>query len=283
MSRTSVLVFLLAVWLPAAGAVEEKPKQEEKAKAPLLTYRDDKLSLSADKTPLREIVDELHRQSGAEVRGDIPRDAPITAKFENVPLSQALERFLGKSNFTLGYTEAGRLVSVTLLGGPLPPPEKVATADTASKAETGEIPTAAKIEQYRRYEESRRYHQTVWNFLFAEKEYPVRGKLAEALGKKSITMKDLAFAAAREPDPVVRGRALRASVDLVRSDAEVQQAFLESIRGLDDEALAHLARQFAQTNAEEFVSRVGRASQSRELRSRVSPILQHLGEMGPEK
>jgi hypothetical protein len=271
MSRMPVLVLLLALAIPAV-AVEEKPA--------LLTYRDDKLSLHADDVPLRTVLDELHKQSGAQVRGEFPDSAKITARFDDVPMSAALERFLGKSNFTLGYTEAGRLVSVTLLGGPLPPPEKTATADAK---ESADVPTAARIAQYQKYEASQRYHQAVWDFLLGDKQYPVRGKLAEALGTNSITMKDLAVAAARQPNPAVRGRALRASIELVRSDSEVQQAFLESIGGLDDEALAHIARQFAQNNAEEFITRLARASGSRELRSRVPPILQHLSQIGPEK
>src|SRR5207253_10748018 len=63
-----------------------------------------------------DILAELARQSGAEIRGQVREPREVTADFESVPLPEALARLLGEQNFALVYGKGGRLKAVRLLG-----------------------------------------------------------------------------------------------------------------------------------------------------------------------
>jgi hypothetical protein len=254
-----------------AAAAAAKPAADATPKPRVIRYGDDKLTLHLEKVPVREVLDEIARQSGAEIRGDIPADAVVSARFENLSTSDALERVYGRKNFTLGYNDKGQLLRITLLGPPLTPEQAAAVV---ARSEGKPWPFDDDV---------RRSAEKVWGFFGAATEYPVNGRLAEALGKDRATFRDLAFAAARDKDPRVRSAGLKASLAAINSDREVRDAFVVAINDLPDDALAHLARQFAQEQAEEFVKQVARRSGERDLRSRVSPVLDHLDEIGPEK
>src|SRR5262249_51879332 len=74
-------------------------------------------TLHAHDAPVAAILDEVKRQSGAEIRGE-PAAASVTIDLEAVPLREALERLLGPRSFTLTYGESGRLKAIELKGGP---------------------------------------------------------------------------------------------------------------------------------------------------------------------
>jgi len=278
MSRVAAAI-LLALSLSTSWAAEERTKEEKPRR--IVAYHEDRLTLHVAKMPIRDVLNELSRQSGAEIRGEVPEHHAVSADFDDIPLSEALERLLGKQNFALGYGEESRLIRITLLGGPLPPPEK--TADATEKAAATPQPPGDHQKPWPPDGDVRRSAETVWRFMDAEKEYPIGGRLAEALHTKRATFRQLAFAAAREQDRRVRGLALMASLNLVESDPEVRDAFFVAMDSLGDEAIAHLARQFAQDRAEEFVTRVAHHTGVTAVRTRMSPVMQHLSTMGPEK
>ena len=89
----------------------------EDAPAPLIRYSNDALTVRLSGVPNSEILEELARQSGAEIRGQVREAREVTADFESVPLPEALARLLGEQTFALVYDKGGRLKAVRLLGG----------------------------------------------------------------------------------------------------------------------------------------------------------------------
>ena len=120
---TFVLAFVLVTLAPGPARAGQPPQVE---------YRNDRLTLHAHDTPVTAILDELKRQSGAEVRGE-PAAASVTVDLEAVPLREALERVLGSRSFTLTYGDKGTLKVIELKGGP----------QAARAAEERERPPAA--------------------------------------------------------------------------------------------------------------------------------------------
>src|SRR5207249_4501690 len=105
----------LALALLVASIVGPRPVRA--GQPPEIEYRNDRLTLHAHDTPITAILDEVKRQSGAEVRG-APAVTSVTVDLDAVPLREALERLLGPRSFTLTYGEHGRLKAIELRGGP---------------------------------------------------------------------------------------------------------------------------------------------------------------------
>src|SRR6266481_5436506 len=89
------------------------PRPARAGQPPQVEYSNDRLTLHAREAPVTAILDEVKRQSGAEVRGE-PAVASVTIELEAVPLREALERVLGPRSFTLTYGENGRLKAIEL-------------------------------------------------------------------------------------------------------------------------------------------------------------------------
>src|SRR5438093_5777284 len=89
----------------------------EEAPAELIQYSNDALTVRLTSMPVSDILQELARQSGAEIRGDVREAREVTADFQSVPLPEALARLLGEQDFALVYGKGGRLKAVRLLGG----------------------------------------------------------------------------------------------------------------------------------------------------------------------
>jgi len=95
-------------------------RAEDQPDARRLEYRDDRLTVDVQGIPVEDLVTELGRRSGAKIRGHICKPRDLSLSFDEVPLSDALERLLGAQNFTLRYGPRNRLVAVELLGEPGP-------------------------------------------------------------------------------------------------------------------------------------------------------------------
>jgi len=115
--------------------------------------------------PNSEILEELARQSGAEIRGQVREPREVTADFESVPLPEALARLLGEQNFALVYGKGGRLKAVRLLGGS----QEVAEA-SAKPAGTTLAAAAAT------------FPGSLAELIDRHPPVPVTGQLADALG-----------------------------------------------------------------------------------------------------
>src|SRR5216683_5851735 len=125
----TVTVFVAAL-LALGGA-----RAADQAPAGGVRYRDDRMSVDLQGVPLADVIDELGRQSGAAIRGNVCRSRELSLTFDEVPLPQALERVLGEQNFTLRYGSGGQLEAVDLLGEPGPLlSTPAATSETGSAA-----------------------------------------------------------------------------------------------------------------------------------------------------
>jgi hypothetical protein len=79
-----------------------------------LTLREKTLAARVAAVPLRQVMAELSRLSGAQVRWLTPGgEEPVSVDFPARPLAEALERLLGEQNFLLFYTEAGAGMRLT--------------------------------------------------------------------------------------------------------------------------------------------------------------------------
>jgi len=80
----------------------------------VMEYRNGHLTVRVAKEPVAEVLTEVGRVTGAEVRG-APLDArEVTATFDAVPIDEALRRLLGEQAFSLTY-RGERLAVIDLL------------------------------------------------------------------------------------------------------------------------------------------------------------------------
>jgi hypothetical protein len=93
---------LLAV--PVVGAASER----------LVELRDGKLTVRLEKVPVVEVLSEVARASGAEIRGVPLDEQDVTIAFEGLPLDEGLRRLLPGQPFALKY-KGDRLAAVELL------------------------------------------------------------------------------------------------------------------------------------------------------------------------
>lgn len=131
----------------AAYAFDPEPGQ--------ISLQDGKLSARFPATPLRQVMAEVSRLSGARVRwlSGHAEERPVSAEFLALSLPEALRCILGEISFLLFYTEAGESVKLTEIWissgmgrgqpGPIPPPASqmkalLPTWDSASQGEDAE-------------------------------------------------------------------------------------------------------------------------------------------------
>jgi hypothetical protein len=86
-----------------------------------VTLRDETLAIRVTAVPLKQVMAELSRQSGAPIRWlTAGGEELISVDFPALPLADALERLLGKKNFLLFYTTAAdglRLTHIWISSG----------------------------------------------------------------------------------------------------------------------------------------------------------------------
>ncbi len=82
--------------------------QESATEADVVRCEGDRLTLDVASMPLRTLLLEVGRQSGAQVRIEGLDDRTVSEAFTRVRLDEALRRVLGDSNFTLVYAAASQ-------------------------------------------------------------------------------------------------------------------------------------------------------------------------------
>lgn len=109
----------------------------------------DRLTLDVASMPLRTLLLEVGRQSGAQVRIEGLDERTVSEAFTRLPLDEAFRRLLGDSNFTLVYAGASetdgkpsslRLKELRVYGGDGP---VVSSTTAARPAAPSRRPTAA--------------------------------------------------------------------------------------------------------------------------------------------
>jgi hypothetical protein len=232
--------------------------------APLerLEYKDDRLTLRADETPMEDVIDSLKRASGAELRGNAP-DQNVTAILDDVPLREALERLLGSQSFTLTYGDKGRLKTIELKGGPV-----------AAKHERRGAPGMSQ--RVHDDKENPRW-MAVLDSLF--RPVPVNGRLREIAGSDETGWDLILQKASQHDDPDLRTDAIRAGVRAIERDPAMHEAMMGALRAMDDEQLTQFVSAMARSvddDPETFLKSIVRFSHDVEVRSRAKVVMREL-------
>jgi hypothetical protein len=229
-------------------------KEPERTSAPAIRYANDTLSIRVVAMPLREVLEEIARQSGAAVVGQASVEREVSAEFEDVPLPEALHRLLGEQNFVLVYDNQRRpriveLVSVPARSASLPPEAVPARRQPPLEA------AVALLERYP----------------------PVRLKteLADALGTETLPLRQLIALALYNEVKEVRSEAMRASLAALEADADLRAAVVGSLAAMDDAFLGTLVRGLAGERTEEALFYVATQA-SGELRIKAARLLEQL-------
>ena len=241
---------VLTAWL--ARATEGEPDR-------IVRYENDRLTVRLAKAPVGEVLDEIGRVSGAEIRGQA-NAREVSAEFESVPLPDALHRLLGNQNFTLKYRDKDRPVAIELLGGPTGAPPTVTPA--GARPSTTTLPQAP--------------HQRLQEALARHPALPVTGPLAAALGTNAATLDQLVNATLHHEDPGVRDEALRTTLNAVESDPALRGDLIATVNTIDDATLGSSLRSIAGDRAEEIAALVATQARGSELRVKASSVLQQL-------
>src|SRR2546427_12707396 len=98
----------------------------------VVAYDDDRLTVHAEGVPLTDVVQEIGRQSGAEIVGAVRKPRDLRQDLDRVPLVDALVRLLGEQNFTLRYGPEGKLRTIDVLGRPPALPAHNVRADAGN-------------------------------------------------------------------------------------------------------------------------------------------------------
>lgn len=253
-------VVLVALVLAGRAVAGDPPPR-------VIQYREDKVTIRVEAVPVGEVLDELKRQSGAEIRGQAPKERPVTTEFTAVPVKDALERLLGAQNFTLTYDAKGQLTLIDLKGAP---EEKRAVAAPVAAAEPARTPRSASDLAPVGWWDMRK--------AFDGRAVPISGRLAEGLGSDTATYENLVQMAYGIDDPVTRSDAMRASARALDQDPQLKDALLRGLASMDDAALATYARAACRDRALEFMKRLAREVQTPELKDRARAVLRRVKE-----
>lgn len=245
--------------VPPHPSSTAQTQPEHGASPRLVEYRDDRLSVHLEKVPLDDVLAELARISGGQIRGELREPHEVTAEFRDVPLSDALHRLLGNQNFALVYGRSGELRAIRLLGGPQTAAAKPPTV--ASLVPTTTLPPSPG---------------NLLALFARHAPLPVSGRLAEAFGSNTATFEQLLNASLHNDDPAVRAEGLRVFIGGVEGDAELKSAVLGSLGTMDDQQLTALVQSIAGDHASEFVAGVVTRTRDGSLRTRGSVILERL-------
>jgi hypothetical protein len=244
---------VLAVWTLAGAAPLER-----------LEYKDGRLTVYAEDTPLADVIDALKRQSGAELHGTAP-DRNVTTKLDAVPLREALERLLGAESFVLTYGDKERLKKIELRGGPVEAPQKVEAAPPPPVnvgAHDGKAPA---------------HWQAVLDNITAP--VPVTGRLRDKAGTDNAGWDFVLHTASQQDDPGLRADAIRAAVRAVENDPQMREGVTGALLRMDDQQLAEYVRALARSVEDEpvpFVKSVVRYSRDSDVRSRAHELIRQL-------
>ncbi len=110
---STILLFGLAVsllLLVRAVEAQDVPAAEPEPAAPmqLVRFADGRLTVDVSRVSLRELLDEIARQSDLTVVRYGTADREVTMEFDQVPLEQALQWILHDRSFVLQYARAAR-------------------------------------------------------------------------------------------------------------------------------------------------------------------------------
>ena len=226
----------------------------------LVQYQDDGLTVHVTDVPLPEVLEELSRQSGAEIRGELREARTVSVDFEKVPLAQALARLLPEQNFALVYGKNGRLERIRLIGGTGEPTSfTVAVAPVKTPVQETSDPLAKLAELIDR-------HPPV----------PVDGVLADAVGSGRATLRQLIDLTLHDDDESVRAEAMRTGLATLDGEPDFRSAVMEQVTKLDSSVLTAVLRGSGSEHAEDAATQMFDRGGSPDLKLKLASIVQRL-------
>jgi hypothetical protein len=245
--RAAALVLTVALSVPLAGAGRL-----------VVRYEQDRLTLEVERTPVADVLAELARQSGAEVRGEVASAGEVTLSYERLPLPEALHRLVGAQNFALIYGEHGRLRVIEFLGA--------AKAKVAQPVRAGPVSPAPAAPG----------DDPILALLNGHGPFPVSGALAAALGTEQASFSQLLDTLLRGDDPGLRAEAARVAVEGLDADAALAGAVAQRLVTVDDDALSAMLRGAAGDRAAEIARQVAAHASTPALRSKAQAVLRRI-------
>jgi hypothetical protein len=222
--------------------------------ARIIRYRDDALTVRVSGVRTAEVLAEIARQGGLEIRGEPRLARHASADFDAIPLREALTRLLDGQNFTLTYGEGGKLRAIELLGTTATDPSTRTSPETAPPALRPEV-----LEVVRR-----------------SAPVPIDGRLAEALSSRSATVEQLMDACLHQQDPAVRAEAVRAGMTALDDQPELRAVVLSSLGAVDDARVGAMLRGMAGSRANEILRRAASGADAVELRAKAWAVLEQM-------
>lgn len=253
-------VSALAVLLGVARAPFAAPT-DTVAPAPVkqvVRYANDRVSVTLEHAPLDAVLQELAKQSGADLIGATRDARELTMTFEDVSVQEALERMVGAQNFTLKYDEKGELRSIELRGDKealrRPPPVPLSPDENRTPAK----------------------EYAFWKAFDRRDPVPLKGSVAKLFGTDQAPWDHLGNAAIAQPEARARRAAMRAMVQALEDDPEMRDQVMAALDAMTDAELAAFARARTKSRAEDFVRNVLRETPEKELRDRARGVLREL-------
>jgi hypothetical protein len=226
----------------------------------VVKYDKDALTVRLTRVSLTEVLDEIGRQTGAEIRGQVREPREVSADFDQVALPEAMHRLLGSQNFALVYSDSGQLKAVKLLGGP----------------QEGGAPQGASVVSVSTTTQPQVSPAALISYMDRPAPVAVTPRLGQVLGTQTPTLRQLMEVGLHNEDPTMRSEAVRVGLQAVEAEPELRAAVLAAVGGMEDSTLVAILRGSAGERAEEVATNVATQTRVGELRVKASSVLQAL-------
>lgn len=238
-------------------ALAHAPARADEPPARVIRYADDALTVRLTRAPVGEVLEEIGRQTGAEIRGQPAEVRDVSADFEAVPLPDALRRLLGNENFALVYGENGKLKAVKLIGG-----SQVVSTSTgrATMMPTTTVPEPSE-------------EATAASLMETPVTLLMGSRLARLLGRQTAPLREVLTVGLRSPDSTVRAETVRVALQAVEKDPKIRAATAGVVGGMDDTTLGTLLREVAGDHASEVASLVASQTKIAVVRVKANAFL----------
>jgi hypothetical protein len=227
-------------WIGAAlilALVARAPRAADESNGRVVRYADDALTVRLTRAPVGDVLDEIGRQTGAEIRGEPAQAGEVSADFDAVPIAEALDRLLGSQNFTLVYGDNGKLKVVQLLG--------VASTPEETIADVLDIPVTLLT----------------------------GSRLARRMGRRTASLREVLQAGLGDADPQVRSETVRMALQTVQKTPETHAAVASAVGSADDTTLGNLLRDTAGPHADEIATLIVSETKIPALRAKANIFL----------
>jgi len=112
----------------------------------MVEWRVGRLSVSAERVPLSQVLREVARRTGIEVQGFDGLQDPVSVRFSNLPLPEGLEKLLAQMNYAIlerSSSQGGARPALVVVSGRRPPP--AAHPSSEGTGPEGEAPSEGML------------------------------------------------------------------------------------------------------------------------------------------